>query len=174
MRPHMHMQAHAHAHAHLPVCACARGRMPVAWRVRVRMHVRMYTCTPTRTHLQRDPPPRPALLPQVAAVTGRNLILMTPAVEPWPAAPVAPLATTGAHVPRSNLGPMHPGPGTLTARLLWRPGRPSPRRGPNAVAKALIDAPLLRHAPASAAAVTREAAAAPATSPCQRRPPPRL
>ena len=116
MRPHMHMQAHAHAHAHLPVCACARGRMPVVWRVRVRMHMRMYTCTPTRTHLQRDPPPRPALLPQVAAVTGRNLLPMTPAVEPWPAAPVAPLATTGAALPRSDQGPKHPGPGTLTAR----------------------------------------------------------
>ncbi len=82
----------------------------------------------------------------------------------------------GRTSPAPTWAPCTPGRArtTLTARLLWRPGRPSPRRGPNAVAKALIDAPLLRHAPASAAAVTREAAAAPATSPCQRRPPPRL
>ena len=172
MRPHMHMQAHAHAHAHLPVCACARGRMPVVWRVRVRMHMRIYTCTPTRTHLQRDPPPRPALLPQVAAVTGRNLILIDPRRRA-----VARSACRATRHHRGARPPLQPGPqapraGHTDRSLSLAVWQTVTRARPAAVAVAPFDAPLLRHAPASAAAATREVAVAPATSPFLRQPPP--
>ena len=69
-------------------------------------------------------------------------------------------------------GPQAPRAGHTDRSLSLAAWQTVTRARPATVAVAPFDAPLLRHAPASAAAATREVAVAPATSPFLRQPPP--
>ena len=75
-------------------------------------------------------------------------------------------------VPPLQPGPQAPRAGHTDRSLSLAAWQTVTRARPAAVAVAPFDAPLLRHAPASAAAATREVAVAPATSPFLRQPPP--
>ena len=138
-------RAHAHAHAHSHTYAYSPATRPVA---------------------------APALLPQVAAVTGRNLILIDPRRRA-----VARSACRATRHHRGGFPPLQPGPqapraGHADRSLSLAAWQTVARARPAAVAVAPFDAPLLRHAPASAAAATHEVAVAPATSLLLSQPPP--
>ena len=161
---HMHMPTCPSAHARVGACQ-SRGVCACACTCACTLaHIRILTCHATR---RRAGP----------STTGGGRHWPQPATYDPRRRAVARGACRATRHHRGGVPPLQPGPqapraGHTDRSLSLAAWQTVTRARPAAVAVAPFDAPLLRHAPASAAAATREVAVAPATSPCLRQPPP--